>query len=72
MTAYFLQNLTQLRVYWTTEWKMRLSNLRRLWTWVHDMDPHFGLGKWTTFVDWVHATPVMDRVHGLLFLNNEK
>ena len=30
MTAYFLKNLTQLRVYWTTEWKMRLSNWRRL------------------------------------------
>ena len=44
MTAYFLKNLTQLRVYWTTEWKMRLSNWRRLWT----------RGPWTPTLDWVH------------------
>ena len=25
---------------------------------------HLGLGPWTTFMDWVHGTPVMDRVHG--------
>ena len=51
MTAYFLENLTQLRVYWTTEWKMRLSNWRRLWT----------RGPWTPTLDRVHAPPC----HGL-------
>ena len=45
MTAYFLKNLTQLRVYWTTEWKMRLSNWRRLWT----------RGPWTPTLDRVHG-----------------
>ena len=71
MTAYFLKNLTQLRVYWTTEWKMRLSNWRRLWT----------RGPWTPTLDRVHGPlswtgsmhpPVMEGVHGHLFLNNEK
>ena len=66
MTAYFLKNLTQLRVYWTTEWKMRLSNWRRLWT----------RGPWTPTLDQVHKPlswtgsmhpPVMDGVHGHLF-----
>ena len=32
------------------------------------MDPHFGLGPWTTFMDQVHGPPVMDRVHGQFFL----
>ena len=27
------------------------------------MDPYFGLGPWTTFVDRVHGPFVMDRVH---------
>ena len=31
------------------------------------MDPHFGPGPWTTFMDRVHGTPVMDRVHGHFF-----
>ena len=34
--------------------------------------PYFGPGPWTTFVDRVHGPPVMDRVHGHFFLNNEK
>ena len=29
----------------------------------------FGLGPWTTFIDWVHGFPVMDRVHGHFFKN---
>ena len=32
------------------------------------MDPHFGPGPWTTFMDQVHGPPVMDRVHGQFFL----
>ena len=36
------------------------------------MDPYFGPGPWTTFMDQVHGPPVMDRVHGHFFLNNEK
>ena len=36
------------------------------------MDPHFGPGPWTTFMDWVHGPPVMDRVYGQFFFNNEK
>ena len=32
------------------------------------MDPHFGLGPWTTFMDQVHGPPVMDCVHGQFFL----
>ena len=32
------------------------------------MDPHFGPGPWTTFMDRVHGPPVMDRVHGQFFL----
>ena len=36
------------------------------------MDPHFGPGPWTTFMDRVHGPPVMDRVHGQFFFNNEK
>ena len=35
------------------------------------MDPHFGPGPWTTFMDWVHGPPVMDRVQGYFFLSNE-
>ena len=44
MTAYFLKNVTQLRVYWTSEWNMRLSNLRRLCIDQGSIDPHFGPG----------------------------
>ena len=44
MTANFVKNLTQLRVYWTTEWEMWLSNLRRLWT----------RGPWNPTLDRVH------------------
>ena len=38
------------------------------------VDPHFGAGQWhwTTFMDRVYAPPVMDGVHGHLFLSNEK
>ena len=36
------------------------------------MDPHLGPDPWTTFMDRVHGPPVMDRVHGQFFLNNEK
>ena len=36
------------------------------------MDPLFGLGPWTTFMDWVHGPPVMNRVHGQFFLNSYK
>ena len=32
------------------------------------MDPLFGPGPWTTFMDRVHGLPVMDQVHGQ-FLN---
>ena len=32
------------------------------------MDPHFGLGPWTTFMDRVDGPRVMDRVHGQFFL----
>ena len=32
------------------------------------MDPLFGPGPWTTFMDRVHGPPVMDRVHGQFFL----
>ena len=32
------------------------------------MDPLFGLGPWTTFMDRVHGLPVMDQAHGQ-FLN---
>ena len=32
------------------------------------MDPHFGPGPWTTFMDRVHGTPVMDQAHGQFFL----
>ena len=35
------------------------------------MDPHFGPDPWTTFMDWVHGPPVMDRVQGYFFLSNE-
>ena len=35
------------------------------------MDPHFGPGPWTTFMDRVHGPPFMDRVHGHFFLINE-
>ena len=28
------------------------------------MDPLFGPGPWTTFMDRVHGPPVMDQVHG--------
>ena len=31
------------------------------------MDPYFGLGPWTTFVDRVHGPFVMDRVNGHFF-----
>ena len=31
------------------------------------MDPHFGLGPWTTFMDQVHGPRVMDQVHGQFF-----
>ena len=31
------------------------------------MDPLFGPGPWTTFMDRVHGPPVMDQVHGQLF-----
>ena len=36
------------------------------------MDPHLGPGPWTTFMDQVHRPPVMDRVRGQFFKNNEK
>ena len=38
------------------------------------VDPHFGAGlwHWITFMDRVYAPPVMDGVHGHLFLSNEK
>ena len=36
------------------------------------LDPHFGPGRWNTFMDRVHGPPVMDRVHGQFFFNNEK
>ena len=32
------------------------------------MDPFFGPGPWTTFMDRVHGPPVMDQVHGQFFL----
>ena len=32
------------------------------------MDPHFGPGPWTTFMDRAHGPPVVDRVHGQFFL----
>ena len=32
------------------------------------MDPLFGPGPWTTFMDRVHGPPVMDQVHGQFFL----
>ena len=70
MTAYFLKNLTQLRVYWTTEWKNNVTVKLKVIMDQGSMDPHFG--PWTTFMDRVHAPPVTDRVHGHLFLNNEK
>ena len=28
--------------------------------------PHFGPGPWTTFMDWVHGPPIMDRCHSVL------
>ena len=28
--------------------------------------PHFGPGPWTTFMDWVHGPPNMDRCHSVL------
>ena len=31
------------------------------------MDPLFGPGPWTTFMDRVHGPPVMDQVHGQFF-----
>ena len=31
------------------------------------MDPLFGQGPWTTFMDRVHGLPVMDQVHGQFF-----
>ena len=31
------------------------------------MDPLFGPGPWTTFMDWVHGLPVMDQVYGQFF-----
>ena len=31
------------------------------------MDPLFGPGPWTTFMDRVHGLPVMDQVHGQFF-----
>ena len=71
MTAYFLKNLTQLRVYWTTEWKMWLSNWRRLWTrgpWIPTLDRVHKPLSWTGSMH----PPVMEGVHGHLFLNNEK
>ena len=38
------------------------------------MDPHFGRGPWTTFMDRVHGPHVMDRVHGQFFsiMRNEQ
>ena len=33
------------------------------------MDPLFGPGLWTIFVDRVHGPPVIDQVHGLFFLS---
>ena len=33
------------------------------------MDPHFGPGPWTTFMDRVHGPPFMDRVHGPPFMD---
>ena len=35
------------------------------------MEPHFGLGPLTTFMDQVYGPPIMDRVHGHFFLINE-
>ena len=31
------------------------------------MDPLFGPGPWTTFMDRVHGPPFMDQVHGQFF-----
>ena len=31
------------------------------------MDPLFGPGPWTTFIDRVHGPPVMDQVHAHFF-----
>ena len=31
------------------------------------VDPLFGSGPWTTFIDRVHGPPVMDQVHGQFF-----
>ena len=31
------------------------------------MDPLFGPGPWTTFMDRVRGPPVMDQVHGQFF-----
>ena len=31
------------------------------------MDPVFGTGPWTIFMDRVHGPPVMDQVHGQFF-----
>ena len=36
------------------------------------MDPLFGPGPWTTFMDRVHGPPVMDQVHGQFFLFYKK
>ena len=32
------------------------------------MDPLFGPGPWTTFMEQVHGPPVMDQVHGQFFI----
>ena len=67
----FLKNLTQLGVYWTTEWKMWLANLRRLYgqgvhgppLWTESMDP----------LSWTGSMQPLSWTGSLyLFLSNEK
>ena len=67
----FLKNLTQLSVYWTTEWKMWLANLRRLYgqgvhgppLWTGSMDP----------LSWTRSMQPLSWTGSLyLFLSNEK
>ena len=53
--------------------RVDLSNRLHFLAWGQNMDqgsmdPLFGPGPWTTFMDRVHGPPVMDRVHGQFFL----